>query len=137
MKRFTFSLCTLCVLCVSVVSFVTRADHHRDTENTEVAQRSDSFLEFDTPDFKLRLLKSSQTVAALEPKNTSGFDFTPGDRLEQRAADRYHHLGDLTLRVRVGNSGSWQKYDTAESRQPVEALAPSGPTLAAANLAKT
>jgi len=32
------SLCNLCVLCVSVVSLAGES-HHRDTENTEVAQR--------------------------------------------------------------------------------------------------
>src|SRR6185369_17638594 len=32
------SLCKLCVLCVSAVVFAFRV-HHRDTENTEVAQR--------------------------------------------------------------------------------------------------
>ena len=95
------------------------------------------FLEIDTPDFKLRLSKDSQTIAGLEPKNTPGFDFTPGDRLERRAANGYHHLGDLTLRVRTGTSGSWQKYDTAESRQPVGSLATSGPILSAANLSAT
>jgi hypothetical protein len=96
-----------------------------------------SYLEFETSDFKLKLVKTSQTVAALEPKSAPGFDFTPGDRLEQRAANRYHHLGDLILRARVGTSGPWQKYDTAESRQPVEPLTTSGPTLAAADLSPT
>jgi hypothetical protein len=79
-------------------------------------------LDFETPDFKLSLVKMSQTVAALEPQNTLGFDFTPADRLSQRSADRYHHLGDLILRVRAGTSGPWQKYDTAESRKMVEPL---------------
>jgi uncharacterized protein DUF5695 len=94
-------------------------------------------LDLDTPDFKLRLTTESQTVAALEPKNTPGFDFTPSDRLAQRAANRYHHLGDLILRVRTGNSGPWQKYDTAESRNAVESMTPVGPTLAAADLSPT
>ncbi len=93
-------------------------------------------LDLETPDFKLRLVKDSQTVAALEPKNTRGFDFTPADRLTQRSADRFHHLGDLILRVRTGTSGSWQKYDTAESRAPVTPLA-TGSTLAAADLSPT
>src|SRR5881397_201014 len=75
------------------------------------------YLEFDTPDFKLRLVKASQTVAALQPKGAEGFDFTPGDRLERRAANGYHHLGDLTLRLRSGSSGAWQKYDTADARK--------------------
>ncbi|HEY0725607.1 MAG TPA: DUF5695 domain-containing protein, partial [Pyrinomonadaceae bacterium] len=97
----------------------------------------EGYLDFDTPDFRLRLLKSSQTVATLEPKNTPGFDFTPGDRLEKRAANRYHHLGDLTLRLRLGTSGPWQKYDTADSRQPVKPLTASGPTLATADLSPT
>jgi hypothetical protein len=94
-------------------------------------------LDLDTPDFKLRLVKASQTIAALEPKSAPGFDFTPADRLSQRSADSYHHLGDLVLRTRVGGSGPWQKYDTADSRKPVEALPAAGPTLAAANLAPT
>ncbi|HEV2836656.1 MAG TPA: DUF5695 domain-containing protein, partial [Pyrinomonadaceae bacterium] len=94
-------------------------------------------LDLETPDFKLRLSKESQTVAALEPKSTPGFDFTPSDRLSQHTANRYHHLGDLILRVRAGSSGEWQKYDTAESRAPVDALPATGSTLAAANLSPT
>src|SRR5207247_7233540 len=80
------------------------------------------YLEFDTPDFKLKLVKASQTIAALQPKGADGFDFTPADRLERRAANGYHHLGDLTLRVRTGSSGPWQKYDTADARKPVQSL---------------
>ncbi len=34
------SLCSLCVLCVSVVSYCRELVNHRDTENTEVAQRN-------------------------------------------------------------------------------------------------
>jgi hypothetical protein len=100
------------------------------------AQHTD-YLDLETPDFKLRLVKASQTIAALEPKSTPGFDFTPADRLSQRAANRYHHLGDLILRARVGGSGPWQKFDTAESRKPVDAVTAVGPTLAAADLSPT
>src|SRR5947199_2562805 len=95
------------------------------------------YLEFDTPDFKLKLVKASQTVAALQPKGADGFDFTAADRLERRAANGYHHLGDLTLRVRTGSSGPWQKYDTADARKPVQSLPASGQTLAGADLAPT
>src|SRR5262249_36469035 len=95
------------------------------------------YLDFDTPDFKLKLVKASQTIAALQPKGADGFDFTPADRLERRAANGYHHLGDLTLRLRTGNTGPWQKYDTAEARKAVETLPASGQTLAVADLAAT
>ncbi|HYV10234.1 MAG TPA: DUF5695 domain-containing protein [Pyrinomonadaceae bacterium] len=93
-------------------------------------------LDFDTPDFKLRFAQDSQTVAALEPKNAPGFDFTPSDRLAQRSANRYHHLGDLILRVRAGNAGPWLNYDTAESRAPVKSLV-NEPALVAADLSPT
>src|SRR5438046_3030107 len=76
-------------------------------------------LEFDTPDFTLKLVKASQTAAALQPKGGKGFDFTPADRLATRAGDGFYHLGDLTLRIRKGNSGSWQEYSTATTRKPV------------------
>jgi hypothetical protein len=95
------------------------------------------FIDLDTPDFKLKLVKASQTVAALQPKGAGNFDFAPSDRLERRAANGYHHLGDLTLRVRAGASGAWRKYDTAEARKPVLPLPVSGQTLAAADLTPT
>ena len=95
------------------------------------------YLDLDTPDFKVRLVRASQTVAALEPKSAPGFDFTPGDRLTQRAPDRYHHLGDLILRLRVDGSGPWRKFDTADARKPIQTLPGIGPTLAAADLSPT
>ncbi|HXS69615.1 MAG TPA: DUF5695 domain-containing protein [Candidatus Polarisedimenticolia bacterium] len=93
--------------------------------------------EFDTPDFTLKLLKASQTVAALEPKGGDGFDFTPADQLGVRTGDRFYQLGDLTLRVREGTNGDWQNISTAAARKPVTALSVSGSTLAAADLAPT
>lgn len=95
------------------------------------------YLEFSTPDFNLKLVKASQTVAALQPKSSKGFDFTPADRLATRASDGFYHLGDLTLRIRKGNSGSWQEYSTATTRKSVLSLPVSGPVLAAADLTPT
>ncbi|HZD04982.1 MAG TPA: DUF5695 domain-containing protein, partial [Longimicrobiales bacterium] len=95
------------------------------------------FLDLETPAFHLRLVQASQTVAALEPRVADGFDFTPGDLLEQRAADGYYHLGDLTLRLRTGTAGAWQSYSTAGARKPVRALEVSAPMLAAADLGPT
>ncbi len=95
------------------------------------------YLEFDTPDFKLKLVRASQTIAALEPKGAGGFDFTPSDRLKSRAGNGYYHLGDLTLRVRSGSSGSWQEYSTATARKPVQPLPSSELFLAAAELSPT
>jgi hypothetical protein len=92
---------------------------------------------FDTPDFTLKLVNASQTVAALEPKGTDGFDFTPADQLNVRAADGFYQLGDLTLRLREGAGGEWKNFSTAEARKPVLAREVSGKTLAAADLTPT
>src|SRR6266571_3222884 len=94
-------------------------------------------ITFDTPEFTLDLVRSSQTVAALKPKVAPEFDFAPGDLLVDRSKDGYYHLGDLNLRVRMGNSGDWKNYSTALARQPVMALALSGGALAAADLSPT
>src|SRR5690349_9203236 len=64
-------------------------------------------LSFDTPDFAIKLNKDWQTIAALQPRNAGGFDFTPADRLDMRAADGFHSIGDLNLRVRQSGSGPW------------------------------
>jgi hypothetical protein len=92
------------------------------------------FMEFDLPDFNLKLVKASQTVAALQPKGAGGFDFTPADQLSKRAANHFFQLGDLTMRVRQGGSGEWQSYSTAADRKPVTALPTSVDVLASADL---
>src|SRR5262249_31299066 len=87
--------------------------------------------------FTLKLAKASQTIASLQPKGAGGFDFTPADRLENRAGDRFHALGDLTFRARVRGSGQWEDYSTSAARRPVQALATAAPVLAAADLSQT
>ena len=94
-------------------------------------------ITLDTPEFILDLVRSSQTVAALKPKVAPEFDFTPGDLLVERSKDGYYHLGDLNLRVRTGDSGTWKNYSTAVVRKPVVPLSTSGTTLAAADLSPT
>jgi hypothetical protein len=96
---------------------------------------SQGIQDLDTPDFKLTLVRSSQTVAALNPKGAGDFDFTPGDLLVARSKDGYFHLGDLTLRLRTGTSGDWKNYSTAATRHPVLPLPVSKGVLAAADLA--
>jgi hypothetical protein len=95
------------------------------------------YTELQTPEFSLRLVKSSQTVASLKPKSEDNFDFTPGDLLVERSKDGYYHLGDIDLRLRTGNSGGWESYSTALARRAVIALPATGQTLAAADLAPT
>src|SRR6266436_3565368 len=94
-------------------------------------------VDFDTPDFTLSLVRSSQTVAALKPKGADGFDFTPGDLLNDRSKDGYDHLGDLELRLRSGNSGAWKNYSTAATRKPVNAMPASADRLASADVTPT
>ena len=94
-------------------------------------------MEFDTPDFKLTLVRSSQTIAALQPKVAPDFDFTPADRLTVRSADGFNHLGDIHLRVRKGDSGAWQENSTSAARKPVLPLSPSNGALAIADLTPT
>jgi hypothetical protein len=93
--------------------------------------------EYDTPEFALSLVRSSQTVAALKPKGADGFDFTPGDLLVARSSNGYFHLGDLTLRLRTQSSAEWNNYSTAQSRSPVRQLPASGGALTSADLAPT
>ncbi|MGH9534450.1 MAG: DUF5695 domain-containing protein, partial [Terriglobales bacterium] len=90
-----------------------------------------------TPGFRLDLVRSSQTVAALQPKGAGGFDFTPSDWLVRRSRNGYYQLGDIDLRLRVGSSGAWQNYSTAYHREPVQLLPIHGNELASADLAPT
>jgi hypothetical protein len=84
-------------------------------------------IDLDTPDFTLKLVKDSQTVAALQPKGAKGvdantpFDFTPADQLPARQGDRFNHLGDITLRIRQAGwrDGAWVDLASSDARKPV------------------
>jgi len=79
---------------------------------------------YQTPELNLRLVRSSGTIAGLEPKGDKGFDFTPSELLGARSIDGYYHLGDLDLRLREAGSEEWRGFSTALERHPVKALAP-------------
>lgn len=91
----------------------------------------------DTPDYSLRLGKSSGVAIGLLPKGGNGFDFTPSDWLTRRSSDGFVHLGDLTLRVRPLGSGEWKEYRTYAKRAPVRPLRAEGATLSADDLGPT
>ncbi len=93
--------------------------------------------QFDTPDLTLRLVRSSGTAAALEPKAAPQFDFTPGELLAARSIDGYYHLGDLDLRLREVGTSEWRGYSTAFSRRPVTELPLALGELESADLAPT
>ena len=46
----------------------------------------------------------------------------------------YFHLGDITFRLRAGNSGAWKNYSSAATRTPVDVLPASRGELAVADL---
>ncbi|WP_243641660.1 DUF5695 domain-containing protein [Maribacter algicola] len=94
------------------------------------------FQKHNTPEFQLKLVKASQTVAALRPMDELSFDYTPGERLEVRDKDSLYHLGDINLRIKT-SSGHWKTYSTASNRAPVTPLAIKDSVLAAADLANT
>lgn len=81
---------------------------------------------YETPELILRLVRSSGTVAGLEPRRTddgqASFDFTPSELLADRSTDGYYHLGDLDLRLRVEGASDWKGYSTALARHPVRPL---------------
>ena len=89
-------------------------------------------MDLETHEFRLSLVRSSQTVAALKPKGGNGFDFTPSDLLVERSQAGFMHLGDITLRLRTGKPGEWKNYATSIARTPVAALPVSTGVLAAA-----
>lgn len=134
-----FSLLFLLLLpTVSGLQQNQRVRQKRAFEQMPLTLRLDKgFHEFDTPEFKLKIVRSSQTLAALQPKGAGGFDFTPSDLLERRASDGFHHLGDLNLRIRTDGQTGWMSFSTATSRRPVESLPVSGSRLASADLSPT
>src|ERR1035437_1293113 len=93
-------------------------------------------VEFNTPDFKVKLVRSSQTLAALEPNSAEGFDFTPSDRLSVRDKDGFYHLGDIKFKLK-NSDGTWREFSTATARKPVLVMPTESPDIARADLSPT
>jgi hypothetical protein len=129
----------LCCIVLSLFATILSAaqEEKKKEPPTPGPMLSQGTVDFDTPDFTLTLVRSSQTVAALKPKAASDFDFTPGDLLIARSKDGYFHLGDITFRLRTGTSGDWKNFSTSATRTPVTALPASKGILAAADLSPT
>lgn len=128
--RFVLSCATGLLLLASSAAF---AQESKKIPPQPGPMLTDGLENFDTPGFQLSLVRSSQTVAALHPKLDPQFDFTPGDRLTERSQDGYYHLGDIDIRLRVGND-EWKDYSTALRRTAVKELPPEQGILAAADL---
>ncbi len=92
--------------------------------------------EYEAADFRIKLVKDSQTLAALEPNGANGFDFTPADRLTLRARDGFYHFGDIRFTLRM-QDGGWREFSTAVARKPVMPLAAASPDIARADLSPT
>ena len=82
-------LCLLALKCCAgllfVVSIGALAQEPKKPPPQPGPMLADGIENFDTPDFQLSLVRSSQTAAALHPKSDAQFDFTPGDRLTERS----------------------------------------------------
>ncbi len=71
----------------------------------------------------------------MEPLGANGFDFTPGDRIDERASDGFFHLGDIRFWIKA-EDGPWRKFSTADARRDVSRLDSSG-DLSKADLSAT
>ena len=95
------------------------------------------FSTFNAGAFNLKLVKSSQTVAGLQPKLVKDFDFVPGDSLKVRSSDGLYHLGDINLKLRNVGEEAWKSYSTATKRSAVKNIPIGKSGFAAADLAAT
>jgi len=129
--RVGLSIC--CILALGILMiFVVDAQDKKKASPTPGPMLTDGMDSFDTPEFQLSLVRSSQTVAALHPKLDPQFDFTPGDRLTERSHDGFYHLGDIDIRLRSEN-GEWKDYSTGLHRSPIKVITHPD-TLAASDL---
>ena len=126
------------MICCSIVSNNLRAQEYWDKIKAEKStlEIDKGYINLTTKSFQLKLLTSSQTVAALSSSTDKSFDFTPGDRLSIRDKDGLYHLGDINFRIKDAN-GSWKSYSSAAKRASVKELAVSGSILAGADLSNT
>ncbi|HEX5216038.1 MAG TPA: DUF5695 domain-containing protein, partial [Vicinamibacterales bacterium] len=137
--RISRVLVAAAALAVGSMSFVVQAIPQQGRGNTPPPPTptlglENGTLDFDTPDFTLKLVKDSQTIAALQPKGAKGmdantpFDFTPADQLTARQGDRFNHLGDIQLRLKQDGwrDSAWVDVASSQARKPVTPMTAAG-----------
>ncbi len=126
------------ITAATVIPLKTEAQRRGERrDRTPVLGLEKGTREFETADFRLGVLNSTQTVAFLRTNDSEAFDFTPGDRLQERSSNGFYHLGDLNIGLRTGD-GAWEYYSTARKRGDIDMLEPGRPEiLSVADLAKT
>ncbi|PKK37279.1 hypothetical protein BWI96_08010 [Siphonobacter sp. SORGH_AS_0500] len=110
------------LLSVTQLSWAQQSPWKKLEEKPSTLHLEQGYQTFATPELELKLVKSSQTVAGLHPVSEKSFDFTPGDRLKVRSGDGLYQLGDINLRLKVGNE--WKSFSSASKRSAVKALTP-------------
>lgn len=130
------NLTTVILVLISIHTTTAQDYWSKITNRPSVLELESGLSTHKTGALRLKLVKSSQTIAALSPGTDPDFDFTPGNRLAVRDKDSLYHLGDINLRVREPG-GEWKTYSTASKRAPVQVLEVSGNILAAADLSNT
>ncbi|MGC4046965.1 MAG: DUF5695 domain-containing protein [Armatimonas sp.] len=98
---------------------------------------NDKYLWRETPHWLLNIAADSGVLYGLAPRADSTFDFLPADRLSKRQGNGFHHLGDITLKVRTAGASEWISADTAAKRIPVSVQTGTGAVLAQSDLTDT
>ncbi|KAI2790080.1 hypothetical protein POX_d05584 [Penicillium oxalicum] len=110
-------------------ALVASGDNGKDTLGL-----SNGYTSLSTSNFDIKLVKDSQTLASLKPRNVD-FDFLPFDDLVHRAADGQYHNGDVTFRYRESGATTWISADSSTSRKQVKQVSSSAAAVAATSLA--
>ena len=127
------------IVTLSLMAFIIIHPQKRvDDVNNAVSKAKKKTSIFETALLKLELQNSSQTVSSLKTADANSFDFIPHEWLYKRNRDGYYQLGDINLRIKVGENNQWTEYSTAKKRAEVDTIQLTDQTvLAAANLEKT
>jgi hypothetical protein len=88
--RFAARFCLIALLSMIAISIPASSQEQRSNPPPAPGPMlAQGTIELHTTDFDLTLVRSSQTIAALRPKISPDFDFTPGDLLVARSQDGY------------------------------------------------
>ncbi|AMR34348.1 hypothetical protein A0256_24285 [Mucilaginibacter sp. PAMC 26640] len=138
-KRFSLIICAISFFAIQHGQLALAQDPWKNLEKRPATLGLEKgYIDLTAPGFRLKLVRASQTVAALQPITEKNFDYTPADRLKVRASNGMYQLGDLNLRLKIAGESTYSKYSTAANRSAIKPLVKNMPgVLAAADLSPT
>lgn len=140
-KQHYYFLLALCHICTITPLYAQQDEHpvwKATKEQPATLGIDQGHKDFELEKLKIKILNSSQTLSAFQPKDSdASFDYTTVELLDKRDRNEFFHIGDINISLRTQGITQWSSYSSAKDRKNVIDVIPQKQALSSADITPT